>query len=192
MLHPARVIIRHPTRPDGERVATNGATRPRPAAGRQLASAAAQVLVLVIAYFALPLGRGSGFFGAVLATVAILGLLPYTFLQARTVLSSDRPLLVAIRAASLLLTVLIVGFAAAYYTVSQHTTGQINGVITKLDALYFTVTVVSTVGFGDITAVGQTARAVVTIQMIFDLAFLAIAVRVLARAAEQAHSRRQS
>ena len=38
----------------------------------------------------------------------------------------------------------------------------------------------------------QTARAVVTIQMIFDLAFLAIAVRVLARAAEQAHSRRQS
>ena len=75
---------------------------------------------------------------------------------------------------------------------SQHTTGQINGVITKLDALYFTVTVVSTVGFGDITAVGQTARAVVTIQMIFDLAFLAIAVRVLARAAEQAHSRRQS
>jgi hypothetical protein len=34
--------------------------------------------------------------------------------------------------------------------------------LTRTDALYFTVTVFSTVGFGDITAKTETARLVVT------------------------------
>ena len=41
------------------------------------------------------------------------------------------------------------------------------------------MTVVTTVGFGDITPVGQAARAIVTVQMIFDLLFLGVAVRIL-------------
>jgi hypothetical protein len=42
--------------------------------------------------------------------------------------------------------------------------------LTRTDALYFTVTVFSTVGFGDITAASQSARLVVTAQMLLDLA----------------------
>jgi hypothetical protein len=38
--------------------------------------------------------------------------------------------------------------------------------LTHTDGLYFTVTVFSTVGFGDITAKSQAARLVVTGQMI--------------------------
>ena len=49
--------------------------------------------------------------------------------------------------------------------------------------MYFTVTTLATVGYGDIHPTGPPARAVVTTQIILNLAFLGIVVRVMARAA---------
>ena len=51
--------------------------------------------------------------------------------------------------------------------------------LTHTDGLYFTVTVFSTVGFGDITAKTQAARLVVIGQMIADLVILGLAVKVI-------------
>ena len=51
---------------------------------------------------------------------------------------------------------------------------------TRTDSLYFTLQVLSTVGLGDVHAVGQTARALVTLQMAFDLVFIAAAGSVIA------------
>ena len=51
--------------------------------------------------------------------------------------------------------------------------------LTHTDGLYFTVTVLSTVGFGDITPKTQAARLVVTGQMIADLVILAVAIKVI-------------
>ena len=42
--------------------------------------------------------------------------------------------------------------------------------LTRTDALYFTVTVFSTVGFGDIAAKSEAARIVLIVQMPADLA----------------------
>ena len=53
------------------------------------------------------------------------------------------------------MTFLVVSFAAVYYVLGTEMEGQMNGISTKTDSLYFTVTMLSTVGFGDITAVGQ-------------------------------------
>ena len=47
------------------------------------------------------------------------------------------------------------------------------------NALYFTVTVFATVGFGDITAQTATARLLVTGQMITDLIILGLGARVI-------------
>ena len=44
--------------------------------------------------------------------------------------------------------------------------------LTRTDALYFTVTTFTTVGFGDIIPASQGARLVVTAQMILDLLVL--------------------
>jgi hypothetical protein len=52
--------------------------------------------------------------------------------------------------------------------------------------LYSTVTVFSTVGFGDITAKSQAARLVVTGQLITDLIILGLAVKVVAGAVSRA------
>ena len=62
---------------------------------------------------------------------------------------------------------------------------QFVGLDTKLDAVYFTVTTLSTVGYGDVHAVGQAGRLAVTLQIVFNLTFLAVAVRVLVGAAQR-------
>jgi hypothetical protein len=46
--------------------------------------------------------------------------------------------------------------------------------LTHTDALYFTITVFSTVGFGDITAKSEAARLVVSGQMLADLIVLGL------------------
>jgi uncharacterized membrane protein YtjA (UPF0391 family) len=57
--------------------------------------------------------------------------------------------------------------------------------LTRVDALYLTVTVFSTVGFGDISAASQPARILVTIQMILNLIVLGAGVRLLTGAVKR-------
>jgi hypothetical protein len=61
--------------------------------------------------------------------------------------------------------------------------------LTRTDALYFTVTVFSTVGFGDITAKTETARLVVTGQMIADLVILGLAIKIIVGAVRRGRQR---
>lgn len=82
---------------------------------------------------------------------------------------------------ALLVELAVVLFALAYYLLAVHGTGQMAGIDTRLDALYFTVTTMGTVGYGDIHPVGQLARAVATVHVVFDVVVLALAARLLAR-----------
>lgn len=61
--------------------------------------------------------------------------------------------------------------------------------LTRTDALYFTTTVFSTVGFGDITAKTETARLVVTGQMFTDLVFLGVGIRIITGAVTRGRQR---
>ena len=63
--------------------------------------------------------------------------------------------------------------------------------LTRTDSLYFTVTVFATVGFGDITATSQTARLIVTVQMILDLIVLGLGIRVFLGAVQRGRNKTQ-
>lgn len=80
----------------------------------------------------------------------------------------------------LLLLVLVV-FALGYLALETARPGQFEDLHTRTDSLYFTMQVLTTVGLGDVHAVGQTARALVTGQMAFDLVFVGAAVSVAGR-----------
>ncbi|WP_214324186.1 potassium channel family protein [Nonomuraea sediminis] len=82
----------------------------------------------------------------------------------------------------LLIVVSVVGvvvFALADYFVAHWGNGEFVGLITRTDALYFAVSTLVTVGFGDVHAEGQIGRGLVMIQMVFNVVVLAAAFSLL-------------
>ncbi|WP_395295524.1 potassium channel family protein [Kitasatospora hibisci] len=71
-------------------------------------------------------------------------------------------------------------FAATYYVLSARP-DEFVGLESRLDALYFTIVTMSTVGYGDITPAGQAPRLVVMLQIAYNFVFLAAAAGVLSR-----------
>ena len=161
-----------------------------PPVSRRTSSARSFVVIatLVVLYCVLPFSGQHRWLGAVIGLGALGATVPLVVRLTQAVALSDHPVRKAVESTAIVVTMLIVGFSAAYLTIDADP-GQFSGLETRLDSVYFTVTTLSTVGYGDIAAVGQTARAVVTLQILFDLSVLAVAVRVLATAARRAMNR---
>lgn len=73
----------------------------------------------------------------------------------------------------------VVAFATTYYLFSEYDSGSFNEYLTRVDALYFCLTVFTTTGFGDIAADSQGARIAVSIQMASTLVLLGLGLRFL-------------
>jgi len=153
---------------------------------RKIVLTALTALVPLAVYFVLPLDDRVGKVLAVALVIAsAAALVPLSIHQARLVLRSSHPLFDAARCIVSGLVFLVTAYSVSYYVLATGYDNQINGIETKLDALYFTVTILATVGFGDITATGQVGRAVVTGQMVVNLAVLAVALRVVSWALKE-------
>ena len=89
-----------------------------------------------------------------------------------------------------LIAAMIVLFAAAYYLMVRNDPTSFSAhPLSRTDTLYFTITVFSTVGFGDITAKSQIARVAVMIQMALNIVLVGLGVYGLAAAgAVQKHA----
>jgi hypothetical protein len=85
----------------------------------------------------------------------------------------------------------VVIFAATYVLIAESGDANFGGPLSRTDALYFTVTVLSTVGFGDITPKSEMARLVVTVQMLANLALIGLGARTLLGAAQLGLQRRK-
>ena len=81
-------------------------------------------------------------------------------------------------------------FASTYYLMERASAANFTQSLTRTDALYFSVTVFTTVGFGDIAAKSETARVLLIIQMLADLALLGAGARVLLGAVHRGQQRR--
>ena len=149
-----------------------------------LASAAFTVVVLVVLYFVLPLNRKvTTWVGLDLGVglVLVTGLLIW---QGRAITSSRYPRFRAVQTLAVSLPLFLLLFAVTYYLLQRNNSSSFNASLTRTDALYFTVTTFSTVGFGDIVARSETARIIVTVQMLGDLLFLGFGVRVILQAVQ--------
>jgi hypothetical protein len=73
----------------------------------------------------------------------------------------------------------IVLFAWIYAAMSVGDPSTFSEPLTKSGSLYFTITILSTVGFGDITPVTDAARLIVSVQMICDLVVIGIIVKLI-------------
>lgn len=163
-----------------------------PGLRRMLVRSTLSGLGVVLAYFVLPFTSaftGSTVLVLVGGLVLVAALLGW---QIRAIRVSPVPRAQAFGTLALTLPVFVVVFAATYYLMSRAVPEHWSEPLSRLDAFYFAVTVIATVGFGDITAVSQAARAVVTVQMIGNLLLVGLIARVIMRAVQEGLERRDS
>ncbi|MBR7838263.1 hypothetical protein KDL01_33635 [Actinospica durhamensis] len=142
------------------------------------------VLVLGVAYFVMPLEGFKADDDIPILVVSLIAIVLLVLFQVGRIVRADYPGLRAIEALAFTASLLLFVFAVTYDVMDAETSGAFNVALTRLDSLYFTVTVFGTVGFGDITAHSPAARSVVTVQILFDFVFLGVAVRVIASAVQ--------
>ncbi|MDH3008162.1 potassium channel family protein [Gordonia alkanivorans] len=134
--------------------------------------------VLLTGYFLLPINKDSNLntLGMVLGAALLAS---FCVWEMRRFARSTRPVATAVEMLVALATFYIVAFATTYYLFSEYDPGSFNEKLTRVDALYFCLTVFTTTGFGDIAPDSQGARIAVSIQMASTLVLLGLGLRFL-------------
>jgi voltage-gated potassium channel len=151
---------------------------------------AVQVAALVALYYLLPLDRASEPVAVTILLIGLAGFIVLVAVQVRLIIRSRFPTLRAIEALATGVSLFLLLFAGTYVVLAALSAANFGGHLSHTDGLYFTVTVFSTVGFGDITAKTETARLVVTGQMIADLIILGLAIKVITSAVRRGRADR--
>ena len=139
---------------------------------------------LGVVYAVIPLQDDRWGLGVGVGLLVLLAIVPFTVRRAAAIERSSQPMFAAAEAVLIVVAMLVFAFSSAYLAIDR-SSGQFEGLDTKIDALYFTVTTLSTVGYGDVHAAGQGARLAVTIQILVDLSVLAVSVRAIIGAARR-------
>jgi voltage-gated potassium channel len=156
---------------------------------RSLLRALASSAALVTLYYLLPLDHSARWLAITMLVIGLVGLIGLIAFQVRAIIASPFPGLRAVEALATSLPLFLLLFASTYVVMGAIVAGSFNQPMTHSNALYFTVTVFATVGFGDITATTETARLLVTGQMIIDLIILGIGARVILGAVQRSRQR---
>ena len=155
------------------------------------ARASATAAVLVTLYFVLPMSGRVGDPALLLLLAGFVVLIAVIAWQVRAIIRSSYPGLRWVQAVVVSIVSLLLMFASVYYVMGQVDPSNFTQHLTRVDALYFTVTTFSTVGFGDISASSQPARIVVIVQIITDLIVLGTVAKLLLGAVNWGRERHQ-
>ena len=150
-----------------------------------LMRALAITVILGAGYYLLPLDRLSSVPMWLILALGLLALAAVAAIQVRAVIRSRYPGLKAVEGLAATAPLFLLLFAAAYFLMAADDPNNFTvETLTRTDALYFTVTIFSTVGFGDISPASEAARILVTAQMILDLIVLGLGIRILVGAVD--------
>jgi voltage-gated potassium channel len=163
---------------------------PRRRVLRSLLRATLTSTVLLVLYYRLPL---TGKLTASTMALLLAGLALFAGAiawQTRAILRSPYPGLRAIEALAAAIPLFLLVFAASYVKLADAQPQAFSEPLSRTDALYFTITVFSTVGFGDITPVATPARVIAMVQMLGDLVVVGLVLRVMLEAVKEGRERR--
>ena len=169
---------------------TTAQALPRGRAAVALARALVYAVLIVVVFYVVPL-RMAVDIGTLIRLVAGLALLGALIAwQVRGIARSPYPSLRALETLAVALPLFLMLFAGTYTVLSQVDPASFSEPMARTDAVYFTVTVFATVGFGDITPTTDSARMLVSGQMIIDLMVLGVVFKVLFGAVQAGRQRR--
>jgi ABC-type transport system involved in multi-copper enzyme maturation permease subunit len=140
-----------------------------------IATAVVTTAAILVLYYVMPVPppRGSPL-AQMIVGITLFGVV-FGY-EVRAILRSKRPIKRAARAAAVIIPLFIVIFAWIYLSMSHSNPAAFDETLSRTQGLYFAVTVLSTVGFGDITPKIDSARA---IQMVLDLVILALVAKMI-------------
>jgi len=164
-----------------------------PASGREawklgfvaMLRSALSVTVLTAAYFLMPTRRadeGSDV-GWLVLELCVFGVV--VAIQVPAIIMARFPILRAVESLALLVPLYLLIFARIYLSSSLGDPSVFTQPLTLVSALYFTVTVFASVGFGDILAQSDGMRLLVTFQMLLNLVVLGLVIKLLTSAARR-------
>jgi hypothetical protein len=150
------------------------------------------VVGLVAAYYLLPVDRRLTGWALVALAGGLLVVVGLIVWQIRLILRSAFPTLQGVQALAIVVPLYLLLYANVYFLLAHNVPASFSEALTRTDALYFTVTVFATVGFGDVAPVTEAARLLVTAQMIANLLLLGVALRVILVAVQRGRDRNRS
>src|SRR5947208_14786130 len=124
---------------------------PRRMIVRALLRAVGSTIALVAIYYLLPLDRSATWAAVMMLAIGLVVLIGLVAFQVRSIISSPFPGLRAVEALATSVPLFLLLFASTYVVMATISASNFSEPLTRTDALYFTVTVFATVGFGDIT-----------------------------------------
>lgn len=139
------------------------------------------VLVLV-AYFTVPIREHPHQLDVIRLSAGLALFVVVLVYEVRAIVRSDRPMLRAADAMALVVPIFVAVFSWTYLTMAKAKPRSFTQPLDRVSALYFTVTVFTTVGFGDIAPVSDAARLTVVAQMVCDVLVIAAVVRLILEA----------
>jgi hypothetical protein len=145
---------------------------------------------LVTLYYVLPLNGRFSHLGYVLLPIGLVAFGVLTWFELRAIVRSSTPWMRVVQLLATVVPFFLVIMAATYFVLSRQTPGSFSEHLGRTDALYFTLTVFSTLGFGDIVPISHAARIVVMVQIVGDLVILGAGVHVLTGAVSRGRQRR--
>ena len=145
---------------------------------RGLSRAFATAILMVVLYYTLPLGHLSDVSLGAELSVGVALLVGVITWQVRTIERAKYPAIRATQSLAVITPLFLLFFASTYYILSADDAATFTESLSRSDALYLTVTIFATVGFGDISAQTESARLFVTVQMLLDLVVLGLGLQV--------------
>jgi voltage-gated potassium channel len=154
-------------------------------------------VVLIAIYYLVPAGvvpasRHAGADAFAHLGVAAAFFAAIVVVQTRRIVTAELPELRAVEALGVVIPLFLVLFASFYLSLSNSSVHMFSQQLDHTRALYFAITVFSTVGFGDITPTTDLARIIVSTQMLLDLVIIGAVVRMLLNAAQAGLARGSS
>ena len=150
---------------------------------RTLGLAAVCVAVLLTIYYTLPISPrpGEGVWLRLTIVVVVFGVVLVH--EVNAIARHGQPRHRAVIALAVLIPLFIVMFASLYVIASQSNAAAFGTSMSRTQALYFTIVVLSTVGFGDITPRTDSARLLTTVQIVCDLLLVSVVIRLILQVA---------
>jgi voltage-gated potassium channel len=154
-----------------------------------LLRALGSTVALVAIYYLLPLDGTSVGVAVGMLAFGLLALAGLVVFQVRSIIRARHPALRAVGALATSVPLFLVLFAGTYFVMGGISEANFSEPLTRTDALYFTVTVFATVGFGDIVATTEGARVVVMGQMVAGIVIIGLGARIIVDAVKRGQQR---